>query len=257
MTKIKEIRDIINQAWNVKHGATGLYRSFKESVDNEASRITNSDKFTPAGKQALIGKLKERKTAEVMQLAKSQIDLYSEYLNKARKEADKVAYAKLTPVDKVKEERFDKKFNELKTQIMLAEPEVGAELLKEFVNATDEEYLVDKIRAEFSSTIAPIIGNADSELRTSLNKLFENTKRKARGAEALEAEKLIEHIEDMKQSRFFDLIVEENAKSLGKQASMYINRPDEYFAANPEHANMKTEMKSMDEVLLEAEHEAY
>jgi len=255
MTKLNEIKSIIDKAWSVKNDATGVYRAFKESVDAETAKITSSNKLTEEGKEVMLEKLKERKTVEALKLSKSQIDLYNDYLNQARKEADKVAFAKLTPTDKVKEERFDKQFAELKTKVMLSTPETGAKLLKEFVEATDDQYLVDKIRNDFADTVQPIIGTADFKVKANLSDLFEHTKYKARGAESVEAERLIDQIDGMKNSRFFGKIVEDNAKSLGKQAAMYINRPDEYFEANPDHMKMKTEMKTFEESILETEYE--
>lgn len=255
MTNLNGIKETIEKAWEVKNGATGVYRAFREAASEEEVKVTGNKHLSQEGREAMLGKLRERKTVEAMKLAQSQIGLYNKYLDDARKEADKIAYAKLPAVDPVKEQRFDKAFAELKTQIMLASPEKAAQLLKEFVDATEDQALVDKIRADFASTIQPVIGTADHKIKASLTDLFEHTKFKARGAESVEASRLIEQIDSMRHGRFFPQIVEDNARSLGKQAAMYINRPDEYFAVFPEHEKMKTDMRTMEEVLLEASYE--
>ncbi|MED3911210.1 hypothetical protein P4597_18935 [Peribacillus simplex] len=186
-------------------------------------------------------------------MSKIQQDEYRSLLGEAYKEADKVANSKPAPADKDKVEKFDKAFGELKTEIMLAtSPARAISILSDFVEATEEPVLVDRIRAEFSTIIAPVIGQAELEEKNKLTDLFLETQRKAKGEEIIEAEQLMERAEGMSGDRFFGLAVMERVSEIHEEAAKYINNPDAFFEEYPGTERINTAMRTEEEVILEA-----
>ncbi|OLN23717.1 hypothetical protein BTO30_02980 [Domibacillus antri] len=154
---IVEIKELINKAHATRDEATGIYRAWRQKYDQEAGKIRSSRELTQEGQDKLIAALNKRKEIEVMKLAESQVSLYRKYLDDAYKAADKIAYAPLPKVDEEKAARWEKSFGELKTQVMLSDPKKALQMISDFVTNTDEQALVDRVRHEFSSLIAPVI----------------------------------------------------------------------------------------------------
>lgn len=252
MSNLQTIKEKIEHAYDLKHASTGVYRRWQDEYRLEVAKISKNRDLTDSGKLKLKELLSERKTVELMKLSKKQQDEYRRVLDVAYKEADRVANAKPAAVDPVKVERFDKAFGELKTAMMLATPAKAISILKDFVEATEEAALVDKIRAEFSSIIAPVIGQAKPDEKHKLTELFEHTQRKSKGAEALEAEQLREQAESMSKAKFFNLAVTESVLEVHAEAQKYINTPETFFETYPETEKMNTSLRTQEEVVLEA-----
>lgn len=187
-----------------------------------------------------------------MKISKSQQDQYRSLLSEAQKEARKVADSKPAAVDKAIEERFEKAFGELKTAVMLASPEKAVKILNDFVEGTEEPALVDKVRAEFSTIIAPVIGQVKQEDKNKLIDLFEHTQLKAKGEEVIEAEELMEQAEGMSGQKFFGLAVMERVLEVHAEAQKYLNTPDAFFEEYPGTEKINTKMRTEEEVMLEA-----
>ncbi|MFD6439374.1 hypothetical protein ACFWDG_06080 [Peribacillus sp. NPDC060186] len=252
MTKLQSIKDKIEQAYDLKQASTGVYRRWQDEYRAEVSKISRNRNLTDSGKFKLKELLAERKTVELMKISKKQQDEYRSLLGEARKEARKVADSKLAEVDKAIAERFDKSFGELKTEVMLATPEKAIKILNDFVEGTEEPALVDKVRAEFSSIIAPVVGQAKQEDKNKLIDLFEHTQRKAKGPEVIEAEQLMERAEGMSGEKFFGLAVMERVIEVHAEAKKYLNDPDAFFEEYPGTEKINTKMRTEEEVILES-----
>ncbi|MBK5500930.1 hypothetical protein [Peribacillus sp. TH14] len=252
MTNLQAIKDKIEQAYDLKQASTGVYRRWQDEYRAEVSKISRNRNLTDSGKFKLKELLAERKTVELMKLSKSQQDEYRSLLIEAQKEARKVADSKPAAADKAVAERFDKSFGELKTAVMLATPEKAVKILNDFVEGTEEPALVDKIRAEFSSIIAPVVGQAKQEDKNKLIDLFEHTQRKAKGAEVMEAEQLMEQAEGMSGQKFFGLAVMERVIEVHAEAKKYLNDPDAFFEEYPGTERINTTMRTEEEVMLES-----
>lgn len=253
--KIAEIKELIDKAHATRNEATGIYRAWRQKYDQETGKIRSSRELTPEGQGKMITALNKRKEIEVMKLADAQVGLYRKYLDDAYKAADKIAYAKLPEVDAEKAERWEKSFGELKTAVILADPKKAHQMISEFVAATDEQALVDRVRHEFSTIIAPVIGQADAPTRYKFSDLFEETKVKARGPEGSEALRVMESAEGLRNGRFWSGIVADNIGAVLPTAQRHLENPEAYFAANPGAANVNTTLRSMEESLLSAEYE--
>ena len=253
MTKLQSVKDKIEQAYELKQASTGVYRRWQDGYRLEVNKISLNRNLTDSGKFKLKELLSERKTVELMKMSKSQQDEYRNLLSEAYKEADKVANSKPAPADKEKEEKFDKAFGELKTEILLAtSPARAISILKDFVEATEEPVLVDRIRAEFSTIIAPVIGQAELEEKNKLTDLFLQTQRKAKGEEVIEAEQLMERAEGMSGDKFFGLSVMERVGEIHQEAAKYLNSPDAFFEEYPGTETINTSMRTEEEVILES-----
>lgn len=252
MTNLQTIKEKIEQAYDLKHASTGVYRKWQDDYRAEVNKISKNRNLTDSGKFKLKELLAERKTVELMKLSKSQHDQYRSILSEAQKEARKVADSKPAAVDKAIAERFDKKFGEIKTAVMLASPEKAVKILNDFVEGTEDPALVDKVRAEFSSIIAPIVGQAKQEDKNKLIDLFEHTQRKAKGAEVMEAEQLMEQAEGMSNAKFFSLAVMDRVIEVHAEAQKYLNNPDAFFEEYPGTEKINTKMRTEEEVILEA-----
>lgn len=247
---IVEIKELIDKAHTTRNEATGVYRAWRQKYDEEAGKIRASRELTPEGKDKMLAALNKRKEIEVMKLADSQVSLYRKFLDDAYKAADKIAYAKLPEVDAQKAERWEKQFGELKTQVLLANPQKALQMISDFVAATDEQALVDRVRHEYSQ----IIAQADAPTRYKFSDLFEETKTKALGPEAVEALRVMESAEGLRNGRFWSGIVGDNVGAVSQTAQHHLENPESYFAENPGAANVNTTLRSMEESLLSAEY---
>lgn len=252
MKNLQSIKEKIEQAYDLKHASTGVYRKWQDEYRVEVNKISKNRNLTDSGKFKLKELLSERKTVELMKLSKSQQDQYRSLLSEAQKEARKVADSKPAAVDKAIAERFDKAFGELKTAVMLATPEKAIKILNDFVEGTEEPALVDRIRSEFSSIIAPVVGQSKQEDKNKLIDLFEHTQRKAKGAEVMEAEQLMEQAEGMSGQKFFSLAVMERVIEVHPEAKKYLNSPDAFFEEYPGTEKINTKMRTEEEVILES-----
>lgn len=251
MANVQSIKEKIDKAHELQNASTGVYRKWKETYNAEVSKIRSNRNLTEEGKFKLKERMTERKTVELMQLSKKQIEEYRKILSEAYKEADRIANAKPKTADPVKAERFEKSFGEVKISILLASPEKAIKILQEFVDATDEPALVDRIRAEFAAVVAPVIAQAKPEQKHKLNDLFDFTRYKAKGPEVIEAEQLMQTAEALRNSRFYELAVGDSVLEVHKEAQRYLNQPDEFFEKYPGTETLNTSLRSQEEVIAE------
>jgi len=255
MTNLQTIKDKIEQAHDFKQAATGVYRKWQDGYRAEVKKISDNRNLTDVGKLKLKESLSERKTVEPMQLSKKQQAEYRAILDVAYKEASKVANTKPAAVDPVKAEQFAKTFGEVRTSILLASPDKAIKILQEFIDATEEAGLVDRIRSEFAAVVAPIIAQANQVQKDSLTDMFQQTRIKAKGEEVIEAEQLMETAKAMSDSKFFGLHVIDSVKEVHLEAQKYLNNPTAFFEEYPGTEMMNTTLRSQEEVMLEAESE--
>lgn len=254
-TNLQIIKEAINDARGIKEDATGVYRKWRDSYQQEIGKIHSNRNLTDEGKRNLREKMSQRKTVELMQISKRQLLAYNSLLDVAHKEADRIANAKPKAADPVKAERFDKSFGEVKTAVMLASPDKAIKILREFIEATDEPALIDRVRAEFAAVVAPVIAQAKPEQKHVLTDLFEHTRRKAKGEEALEAEQLVQTAEALKESRFYSPIVLDNAGQIHREIPKYLGNPDAFFEEFEGTERMNTSLRSQEEVIAEIDGE--
>jgi len=255
MTNLQSIKEKIEMAYDFKTAATGTYRKWQDGYRAEVKKISDNRNLTDVGKLKLKESLSERKTVELMQLSKKQQAEYRAILDAAYLEASKIANSKPATVDPVKADRFDRSFGEVRTSILLANPDKAIKILREFIDATEEPALVDRIRSEFAAVVAPVIAQANQVQKDSLTDMFQQTRIKAKGAEVIEAEQLMETSKAMSDSKFFGLHVIESVKEVHPEAQKYLNNPAAFFEEYPGTESMNTSLRSQEEVMLEAESE--
>lgn len=251
MKNIEQIRELTNKAHELKNGSTGLYRSFQEKYRAKRSEINANRDYTPSGKVKLIEALQKKQTTDLMKLARSQHSLYLDYLKQAKKHAEELVHAKAPAVDPVVQDRFDKRLREFKTELMLTNPQRGAQLLKDFVRSVDDQALAAQVKDQFAEIIAPILNDSN---KPEIAGLFADVKSRAQNPETAEAQNLADFSESMMQSKFFDQLVEEKAgEDLGDAARMFINQSDAYFEIYPEEEKAQSDLKTTEDVMLEEE----
>jgi ribosomal protein L7/L12 len=257
MKTIEQIRELVDKARKVQNDSIGLYRSFQDTYKQEQAKIMQNNDYTREGKQKLIASLQKRKTIELLKLARSQRNLFDSYLKEAKQAAESIIYAKTPKVDPEKEERFNKRLQEVKTEIMLSNPKTGKEILAKFLETIDEQAFAAKIKDDFVNIIQPILANAGQEAgkyRYELLQIFEETKTRSMHPEAKEAMQIVEYVDAAMNGSFFIPLVEEKVKEhFGETAAKYINKPDEYFEEHPEDDKPLTNLRTTEEILEEEE----
>jgi hypothetical protein len=252
MKNIEQIRELTNKAHELKNGSTGLYRSFQEKYRAKRSEINANRDYTPSGKVKLVEALQKRQTTDLMKLARSQHSLYLDYLKQAKKHAEELVHAKAPAVDPVVQDRFDKRLREFKTELMLTNPQRGAQLLKDFVRSVDDQALAAQVKDKFAEIISPILNDSN---KPEIAGLFDDVKSRAQNPETVEAQGLVDFADSMIQSKFFDQLVEEAAgNDLGDAAKMFLNQSDAYFEIYPEEEEKaQSDLKTVEDVMLEEE----
>lgn len=257
MKTIAEIRESIEKAQQVQQDSTGLYRVFQESYKQKENEIQLNKDYTPQGKIKLIESHQARKTIELMQLARSQKQLFDMYLNTAKKDAESIIYSKTPKVEQDKQERFDKRLKEVKTEILLSSAKQGKDILTDFLKTVDEQAFANQVKGEFADLITPILADAQGDAgkyRNELFQVFEGVKARSLDPEAGEAMKIAEYADSAMGGRFFNFLVEEKAgEHLGKLAQMYINKPEQYFVDFPDDDKkpLPAGMRTVEEILEE------
>ena len=259
MKSLKEIKELVEKARSLQEESTGLYRVFQEDYRKEKTSIEMNKDYSQEGKRKLVESLQKRKTVELLQGARNLKNLHSKYLSEAKDAAQNIVHAKTPDVDPVKEERFLKRLGEVKTEILLSNAKKGKEILTEFLNTVDEQAFAGKIKDEFSTLIQPILsdgGQDTAKFRRELFDVFEDVKNRSMHPEAREAMEIAEFAEASIKSRFFIPLVEEKAtEHLGKEAGLFINKPDEFFEKYPD-ADIKLPpngIKTIEQIMEEEE----
>jgi hypothetical protein len=246
---IEQIRELTNKAHELRNGSTGLYRSFQEEFRAKRSDINANRDYTASGKVKLIEALQKKQTTKLLQLARSQHSQYRDLLKQAKKDAEDLIHSRAPKVDAEVQERFDKRLREFKTELMLTNPQRGTQLLKDFVRSVEDQALAAQVKDQFSEIIQPILNDSS---KPEISKLFEDVKSRAQNPETAEAQNLADFSESMMQSKFFDQLVEDRAGGdLGDAAKMFLNRSDEYFELYPEDDKSQSDLKTIDDVMLE------
>lgn len=236
MSKVQEIVSLIEKAREVKQTSTSKYRSFQDEYVSKKAQIKR--KYS-AGEAAEVsdyfGKVKTR---ELMLSLRAQKREYTESLTQAKQLAERLIHAKVPKVDAEKQERFDKRLTEVRTEILLANPKTAKDKLAAFIQSIDEPAFAAKVRDIFPELITPILQAAGPDAgayKHQLLSLFEGVKTSTLSEEAQEAVELLGISEDLLQARPFNLAIERAiGENFGPQISSFINRPDEYFANNPD-----------------------
>jgi hypothetical protein len=256
MKTLEQIKEIVLKVHTLQHESTGLYRNFQDSYTKEKSAIELNNDYSEAGKQKLVDSLKERKTVELLQRARTQRNEFIGLWKEAKKEAENLIHSKVKPVDPVKEERFNKKLAEVKTEILLSNHRKGKELLTQFLQTIDEQAFAAKVKEEFPTLIQPILSSAGADTekyRQELFSVFEQVKKQSLHPEALEAINIAEFADQAMQSSFFNSLVQEKvSEHLGREVGQFVNKPDEFFAKYP-NADIKLPASKTVEQIVEEE----
>lgn len=257
MKTIAQINESIEKAQQVQQDATGLYRAFQDKYKQKENEIKLNKDYSDTGKLRLIESHQGRKTIELMQLARSQKQLFNTYLSQAKKDAESIINAKTPKVDSAKQEKFDKRLKEVKTEILLSSARKGKEILTNFLETVDEQAFANQVKGEFAELITPILSDAQGDAgkyRNELFQVFEDVKMRSMDPEAGEAMNIIEYTDAAMGGRFFNFIVEEKVgEHLGKLAQMYINKPEEYFVEFPfdDKTPLPEGMRTVEEIMEE------
>lgn len=259
MKTLKEIRELLDKAHQLRNDSTGTYRKFQDEFLQAKREIENSKDYTTDGKRKLIESLQRRKTVELLQGARNMRNEFAKHLTEAKQAADAIAFAKAPKVDPVKAERFEKRLAEVKTEILLSNAKRGKEKLTDFLNSIDEQQFAETVKAEFGTLIQPILegaGNDGAKYRHELLETFEAVKEQAMHPEAKEAMDIVQFADSMIEGRFFIPLVEEKAQEhFSKEAGFFINRPDDFFAAYPDEDGrpIPPNMKTVEQIIEEEE----
>lgn len=257
LSKLLKIRDLIEKSREIKQNSTKLYREFQEQFLKEKRKIELNSDYTAEGKDRLIKSLKKKKSRELLQISKNQRDLYMGNLNKAKELAEEVAFAKLPAVDQKKMERFDKSLSELKTEILLStNPESAKVKLKKFIKSIDEYSLADKLKANFTELISPVIEQLDSKQKAQFKKdfqnMFDDVRKRSMTDEALETIELMDISNNLSQAKIFNQLVTQKAgENFGNEIASYINRPNDYFDRYPEDLEPISDTRTVEEIIEE------
>jgi hypothetical protein len=254
--KIEKVRDLVTKAQQLQDDTTRAYRLFQDDFKKKQSEIKLNEEYSTKGKEKLVESLKNRSTIEFLKGARQQQTAFKGYLKDAKKEAEAIIHAKSPTVDAEKMDRFNKRFKEVKTEILLASsPRRGKEILQEFLGSIDEQGLAVVVKEEFGDLIQPIIsgaGNDAVKFKHDLAKSFEDLKARSMDQEALEAIKLAEYAEASLNTKFYSPLVEQNVQqNLGKLAHMYMYNPDEYFETFPDDDKPVSRFRTVEEIMEE------
>jgi hypothetical protein len=256
MKNINDIRKVVEEAVNLKHGSTKLFREFNDSYRSKLSAIKLNNDYTVAGKAKLLESAKQRETTRLMRLAREQRQQFNIKLTQAKKDADAIIHAHAPKVDPIAQERFSKRFNEVKTQIALSNAKKGQELLKEFLASVNEQAFAEEVKDGFGDLIQPILndvkGPETERVRHSLFNAFEDVRTKSQSPEAGEAQAVSEYVDALMNGKFFEGIVEEKVEeALGSNAKQFINDPEAYFEIYPKLDVPDKGMKTVEEIVEE------
>lgn len=258
MSKIKQIRDLVEKSHQLQQQSTGDYRIFQDRYYQERNKINDNRDYSPEGKIKLKESLKKRTTVEVLQTSREYRQLYDGYLKEARKQALDLIYAKTPKVDAEVLDRFSRDYKELKTAIILSSPQKGKDLLEGFLNGINEPGLVEIVKEEFAEVIHPIIngvqGTDAAKYRRDLMGTFENLKVRSMDPEALDAMRVVEYADAALKGKFFNLAIENAVgDNIGAEAKKYLHSPDEYFAIYPDDDKpiTNTGLKTVEQIIEE------
>lgn len=234
MTKLSEkvigIEEKLMQAYNFNNGSTANFVKFLREYREEAEKIKVDRYLTSEGKAEMILTLKDVKTFELMNETLLHKAKYEMIVNAVLKEAEEVANEPFPAVDQVRADQFEKELSDLKTSVLLStNVERSLDEVVKFVDATKENSLLDRVRGEFASLVAPIIGSLPLEKRELLNSLFADVKDKALGPDRIEALKLIEQAKVALNAPTYELTVQNAVQELGMNATKYLNDPQAYI----------------------------
>ncbi|WP_226677083.1 hypothetical protein [Rossellomorea aquimaris] len=256
MKNINDIRKVVDEAVSLKQGSTKLFREFNDSYRSKRSAIQLNNDYTVAGKAKLLDSAKQRETTRLMKLAREQREQFNSKLLQAKKDADAIIHAHAPKVDPVAQERFTKRFNEVKTQIALSNARKGQELLKDFLADVNEQAFAEQVKDGFSELIQPILNDVkgpDAErVRHSLFDSFEDIRVKSQSPEAGEAQAVAEYVDALIKGKFFEGVVEDKVEEvLGSNAKQFINDPDAYFEIYPKLDKPESTLKTVEEIVEE------
>ncbi|NQX61818.1 hypothetical protein [Paenibacillus qinlingensis] len=236
MSKVQEIVSLIEKAQEVKQTSTYKYRQFQDDYVVKKAQIKRKYSSDEAAEVSdYFGKVKAR---ELLLSLRSQKREYTESLLQAKQLAERLIHAKVPKVDAEKQERFEKCLTELRTEILLANPKTAKDKLAAFIQSIDEPAFATRVRDIFTDLVTPILQAAGSDAgsyRQQLLGLFEGVKTSTLSEEAQEAIELLGVSEELLQTRTFNLAIETAiGQNFGPRISSFVNRPDEYFANNPD-----------------------
>jgi hypothetical protein len=256
MSKVIQVRELIQKAHDIRQSSTGLYRAFQEQFIEDKLKIQQNRTYSDEGKRSLTESLVKRKSVELLQLTRSQKELYQHYLKQAKGIADGLAFAKPPKVDPEKEDRFNKRLAELQTELLLAtSADSGKKKLESFIGTIDEHAFAVKVKGQFAELVTPILAAAGPDgtrYRFELSHTFDAVRRQTMTPEALEAIECMELIEALSGSDVFNILVEEKAQEhFSAKTARFINKPEEYFAANPDDDKPVSKLKTVEEIFEE------
>ncbi|WP_394136906.1 hypothetical protein [Cytobacillus oceanisediminis] len=258
MANIQKIREIVSKAQELQASSTSEYRKLQDYHRQEISKIRSNKDFTETGKEKLMQTAKQKTTIRFLNGAREARKQYDSHLSEAKKLAKDLIYSKTPKLDDEVVGRFTRDFNEIKTAIMLSNPQKGKELLENFLKDVNEPALAEMVKNQFAEVIQPILSGANAadagKYRRDLLDSFEQLKVRSMDPEARDAIQVLDYVDAALNSKFFNLAVEQAiGENLGRTAKDYMHKPHEYFELHPEHDNPQAYERTVDDIIAENE----
>jgi ElaB/YqjD/DUF883 family membrane-anchored ribosome-binding protein len=233
MSKIDEIQELIEKAREIQSNSAGFYHGFRRDLADEVNAIDSDGDLSDDGKMKKKKAMHKEAEKVLMERAKKRKDEYEQLLSKAKVKAENLIHEPFSKVDDKKTATFNRKLNELKTELMLdTNHNTAQQRLTSFIDSLDEPSFHATVRDEFSNLLAPVVSIAGSEAPQVKQKLFdmyEHVKTSTMSDEQLDASTLFDTSDKMIGAKLYNASVTEAANGdLGRSAAEYINKPHLY-----------------------------
>lgn len=236
------MRKYLDEAHGVTSRATAHYLELVKKFKAEESEIRRDPRWTADGQEYYLKGIKKDYEEDVVRMSKELKGEYLSWIDKAKKEAEKVLSSPVKQADEQKLAKYSQSVNELKAKVMLAlRPESSAKLVTDFVSEIDDPYIAAQFRQEFSTVIGSVIPGAKPEVKQQLAAAFDKLESDYITDEVKEARDVLEMAESMEKGTIFNYSVLDNAKdTFGAQFVPFINNPDAYGVEETEENNEQT-----------------
>lgn len=244
MSNYQRMKESLANIQEIRGGVASKLGATKEVLSEAIHTIRRNPDLSEAGKAKQIEQARKEVGKGFLSIAKEMKDSYQKNVISAKVAAEMLLNEKpKKPAVGTNEETFNRKFNDLKMQLMLeTRANYAMDKLNGFIKEQKDPYLAQKILDEYPALVQTVLGAAgtaeQTKYKVELSRALEKAKDVAITPEQREAADVFQAMENEFGRELFRRGIEIDTVTdmFGRVVANFANDPDKFVDAEVEEA---------------------
>lgn len=236
MSHYQRMKESLANIQEIRGGVASKLGATKEVLSEAIRAIQSNPDLSPAGKAKQIEQARKEVGKGFLSIAKEMKDNYQKNVISAKVAAEMLLNEKpKKPAVGSNEETFNRKFSDLKMQLMLeTRANYAMDKLNSFIKEQKDPFLAQKIIDEYPGLVQTVLSAAGTErtkFKVELSRALENAKNVAITPEQREAADIFQAMEGEFNRELFrrGIEIDSVVDMFGREVAKFANNPDKFI----------------------------